>query len=233
MRSSNDDMDVMGGIRSPGDAHSEDGAAFDAARAAVCAGVPMHRPVASPELSALLREGTSRRSPMNPLAKIAGLGLAGKLTLVGGVALAASAGGLTAANLATAGNSHAGAGLAKAAAASSADHSANTAGDSSDGAQPANHGACVAAVATSTPQPSDSPNAHGEAVSAVAQSDCGKPSQDGQGQPDSLPSQASSHATDHPTDKPATVPPTPAHPTGQPTTLPAHPTGAPATHPGH
>lgn len=39
----------------------------------------------------------------------------------------------------------------------------------------ANHGAFVKSVAQASPSPDASPNAHGMAVSAAAQSDCGKP----------------------------------------------------------
>lgn len=45
--------------------------------------------------------------------------------------------------------------------------------------QPDNHGACVSAVAhsTTTTTPTEGNNGHGAAVSAAAQSDCGKPDQ--------------------------------------------------------
>jgi hypothetical protein len=58
-----------------------------------------------------------------------------------------------------------------------------------------NHGQYVSSVAHQPRQPGDAPNAHGQAVSAAAQSDCGKPSQDStSGDPES--SDASGDSTD-------------------------------------
>jgi len=72
----------------------------------------------------------------------------------------------------------------------------------------ANHGAFVRSVAHATPSadPSAAPNAHGKAVSAAAQSDCGKPTPGSTDAPDSPKSthapQGDSHrnsaATTHP-----------------------------------
>jgi hypothetical protein len=230
-----DDDDVMRRFRSceGASAPADDVATFDAARALVRAGMPVLPPAANVDLASLLREGTPRRSRMNPLAKVAGLGLAGKLALAGGVALAASAGGLTVAGIATSGNSHAAAGLATAGADHGApDHATPAVTDPTSSATPSNHGTCVSAVARATPEPSDSPNAHGQAVSAVAQSDCDKPASSGQGKPTSLPSQANAHASDHLSGKPSSLPP--SHPTGKPSSLPpSHPTGAPTAPTGH
>jgi hypothetical protein len=230
-----DDEDVMGGFRSHGDAvaHADDPVTFDAARVLIRAGIPSAPPVATAELATLLTAGAFRRSRMNPLAKIAGLGLAGKLALASGLALAASAGGLTVANVATSGHGHAAAGLAKASSAISSSHGASPIGsdhpaiDPTASGAPTNHGTCVSAAAQSTPTPSASPNAHGQAVAGVAQSDCDKPAQAGGGEPTALPTQANSHASDHPTGEPSTVPssdqtgnPGSSHPSGPPSSVP-------------
>lgn len=82
-----------------------------------------------------------------------------------------------------------------------------------------NHGAYVSSVAHATPTPSGTaspaPNAHGQAVSAAAQSSCGKPSTagtpDATDSPDGTDSPDSTESGDG--GKPTTVPPShPAHP---------------------
>jgi len=151
---------------------------------------------------------------------------------------AATGGGLAVAT--TVANSHAAPGLeiAKAApnASASADASQSADATQSPDATPTtsapatpvtcdnakNHGAYVSSVAHATPTPSGTaspaPNAHGKAVSAAAQSSCGKPasaggsdSTDSTDSTDSGDSAVGTESGDR--GKPTTVPPShPAHP---------------------
>jgi hypothetical protein len=87
----------------------------------------------------------------------------------------------------------------------------------------ANHGAYVSSVAKTKPTPGSSPGAHGAAVSAAAQSDCGKPT----------PQPSSTESSDD-QGGPTAHPSHPAHPSHAAVT-PSHKGGQSSAHPnqGH
>jgi hypothetical protein len=100
-------------------------------------------------------------------------------TAVAATAAVTATGGVAVATGVTADNSHAAAGLAKAAAAPAAVPAAAPTADEVElppcPADVKNHGSYVSSVAKTKPEAGAAPNAHGQLVSAAAQSDCGKP----------------------------------------------------------
>jgi hypothetical protein len=177
---------------------------------------------------------------MTPSTLLALLAGNAKLTVaVAATAAATAGGGLAVASSVTAGNAHAATGLshltagAPALPAAATEHAhgavAGANGQGRSDVAPigcdaaTSHGQYVSSIARQHPDPSD-PGAHGQAVAAAAQSDCGKPagaSADGSDTetpdtetpdteaPDSGSGGAAtpnSHSTSHPTGKPTSLP---------------------------
>jgi hypothetical protein len=138
-------------------------------------------------------------------------------TAVAATAAVTASGGMAVASAVTTDNTHAAAGLARAAEAPAA--AQPEAGDESTDevtlpecpSDVKNHGAYVSSVAKTPREEGADPNAHGKLVAAAAQSDCGKPAggedaeDEGEGTGDGPADKADDHATKHPTGKPETT----------------------------
>lgn len=155
-------------------------------------------------------------TPSSLLALLAGH--AKLATAVAATAAVTAGGGMAVASAVTPDNTHAAAGLARAAEAQAAAPDTDDAAPAADADLPAcpadvkNHGAYVSSVAKTRPAEGDAPSAHGELVAAAAQSDCGMPEGAGEdadaneGDESNGPNaKANDHATNHPSGKPETT----------------------------